>query len=312
MNSAKQEKVRALFNRQHVLIALIDSGLGGLAICAEMEKALQRHPLFQNVSLSYFNFWPEQNRGYNTLSSIADRIRVFNAALDGINKFAPDLIMIACNTLSALYDRTAFSRDTAIPVIDIIDFGVNLIHSRLSEIPDSQVLILGTRTTISENTHKKKLIPKGIDADRIKNQACHGVATEIEKDPESQTVIDLIDGYVREAAAKIKDRRHTVLAALCCTHFGYSRHIFLQKIKMHITDKVEVLNPNTPMSSFLFSEGSHVNFPESDIDIKVVSKIVLDDTKISSISNLIRNVSIKAADALENYEYKPDLFTLSC
>jgi glutamate racemase len=41
MNSAKQEKIRALFNRQNVLIALIDSGLGGLAICAEMEKALQ-------------------------------------------------------------------------------------------------------------------------------------------------------------------------------------------------------------------------------------------------------------------------------
>jgi glutamate racemase len=310
MNLATKEKLQALFNKQNVLIALVDSGLGGLSICAEMEQALQRHPLFQNVSLIYFNVWPEQNRGYNTLSSVSERIRVFNRALNGIKTFTPDMIMIACNTLSALYDKTAFCRHTTIPVVDIIDFGVDLIHSRLSEIPDSQAIILGTRTTISENSHKKRLIQKGIAADRIKIQSCHGVATEIEKDPQSRTVIDLIDGYVREAAAKIKDRRRTVLAALCCTHFDYSSHIFLEKIKAHIADNVEVLNPNTQMSNFLSTQGSHVNFPKSDIGINVVSKIVLDDTIIRSISNLIRKVSINSANALENYEHKPDLFTI--
>jgi glutamate racemase len=310
MDSATQEKIEALFNKRKVLIALVDSGLGGLSICAEMEQALQRQPLFQNASLIYFNVWPEQKRGYNTLSSVSERIRVFNRALSGIKTFSPDLIMLACNTLSALYDRTAFRRHTTIPVVDIIDFGVDLIYSGLVEIPDSQALILGTRTTISENSHKERLIHKGIGAERIKTQACHGVATEIEKDPESRTVVDLIDGYVREAAAKIKDRRRTVLAALCCTHFGYSSQIFLQKIKAHIADNVEVLNPNALMSNFLFTLGSHVNFSKTDIEINVVSKIVLEDEKIRSISNLIRDVSTKAADALVGYEHRPNLFTI--
>ena len=310
MNTATQEKIQALLNKRKVLIALVDSGLGGLSICAEMEQALQRQPLFQNVSLIYFNVWPEQNRGYNTLDSVSERIRVFNRALNGIKTFSPDLIMIACNTLSALYEKTAFCRDTTIPVVDIIDFGVDLINSRLVEIPDSQTLILGTRTTISENSHKERLTQKGIDADRIKTQACHGVATEIEKDPESRTVIALIDGYVREAAAKIKDRRRTILAALCCTHFGYSSQIFLQKIKAHIADNVEVLNPNTLMSRFLFTLGSDLNHSKSDVGIRVVSKIVLEDKKISSISNLIKDVSIKAANALGDYEHRPELFTL--
>jgi glutamate racemase len=310
MDSATQEKVKSLFNKENVLIALVDSGLGGLSICAEMEQALQRHPLFQNASLIFFNVWPEQNRGYNTLSSVSERIRVFNRALSGIRTFSPDLIMIACNTLSALYDRTAFCRNTMMPVVDIIDFGVDLIYSRLVEAPDSQALILGTRTTVSENSHKERLIQKGIDADRIETQACHGVATEIEKDPESRTVVDLIDGYVREAAAKIKDRRRTVLAALCCTHFGYSSHIFLQKIKAHIADNVEVLNPNALLSNFLFTLGSDLNLNKSDIGIRVVSKIILEDIKINSISNLIRDVSSKTADALDNYEHRPDIFTI--
>ncbi len=115
MNSVTQEKIQVLFNQRKVLIALIDSGLGGLSICAEMEQALQRQPLFRNAALIYFNVWPEQIRGYNILSSVSERVRVFNRALSGIKIFSPDLIMIACNTLSALYDRTAFSRHTTIP-----------------------------------------------------------------------------------------------------------------------------------------------------------------------------------------------------
>jgi glutamate racemase len=310
MNLATQEKIQALFNKRNVSIALVDSGLGGLSICAELEQVLHRHPLFRKGSLIYFNVWPEQNRGYNTLGSVSERVRVFNNALNGIKASNPDLILIACNTLSALYDKTAFCRDATIAVVDIINFGVDLIYSRLVEIPDSQALILGTRTTISENSHKEKLIQRGVDVERIKTQACHGVATEIEKDPESRTVIDLIDGYVCEAAAILKDRRRTVLAALCCTHFGYSSHIFLRKIKKYIADNVEVLNPNTRMSNFLFTLGSHVELSESSIDIKVVSKIVLDEKKIRSISNVIRNVSIKTADALVEYEYMPELFNL--
>ena len=84
----------------------------------------------------------------------------------------------------------------------------------------------------------------------------------------------------------------------------------MQKIKAHIADNVEVLNPNTLMSRFLFTLGSDLNHSKSDVGIRVVSKIVLEDKKISSISNLIKDVSIKSANALVNYEHMPELFTL--
>jgi glutamate racemase len=312
MKSGTLEKVQALFKKRDVLVALIDSGLGGLSICAQIEQTFQRHPLFRKVSLVYFNVWPEQDRGYNTLHSVAERVRVFNNALHSIETYNPDLIMIACNTLSILYEKTNFCREASLPVVDIIDFGVDLILTKLDIVPDSQVLVLGTRTTISENSHKVRLIQKGIDSGRIITQACHGVATEIEKDPESRAVVDLIDGYVREAAVKMKDRQSTVLAALCCTHFGYSSHVFLQGIKTHIAEKVEVLNPNNKMSNYLFELGSDLKLGKSEVDIRVISKIVLEDKKISSIANLIRGVSTRAADALVNCEHAPDLFTLSC
>ena len=212
MLTANREKIEALFKKDRVLIAVLDSGLGGLSICAELERKLQAQPLFRQVCLVYFNVWPEQERGYNSLENISERVRVFNRALKGVSSYNPDLIMIACNTLSVIYKRTRFSRHTAIPVLDIVGFGVDLIYDGLIDNPDSQTLILGTRTTISENVHRRLLVQKGIDDRRIVTQACHGVATEIEKNPQGAAAAGLIGGYMREAASKIGGRG-AVLAA---------------------------------------------------------------------------------------------------
>jgi glutamate racemase len=307
MKPLNREKTEALFNKDSVLIAVLDSGLGGLSICAELERALQTRPLFRKVSLFFFNIWPDQERGYNSLDSVTERVRVFDRALAAVHGYSPDVIMIACNTLSVIYERTPFCRHTTLPVVDIVDFGVDLIYDGLTKNPDSQALILGTRTTISENLHQRRLIQKGVAAHRIITQACHGVASEIEKAPQGEAVAGLIGGYMREAASKIKGRG-TVLAALCCTHFAYSANIFRDKLQEESTADIELLDPNTQMSDFMFSLEQPVIFPAEDIEVKVISKIVLEQMKIRSISGIISNISEKMADALVNYTYQPDLF----
>jgi glutamate racemase len=215
--------------------------------------------------------------------------------------------MIACNTLSVIYERTSFSRNTTIPVVDIVEFGVDLIYGGLTKRPGSLALILGTRTTISENVHQQRLIQKGIAARRIITQACHGVATEVEKAPQGEAVTGLIAGYMREAASKINGRG-PVLAALCCTHFAYSSNIFRAKLREELTADIELLDPNTQMSDFIFSLEKPVHIPGEEIKVKVISKIVLEQTKIRSISSIISNISEKMADALVDYTYQPDLF----
>jgi len=307
MNRTIREKLEVLFNKDNVLIAVMDSGLGGLSICAELERGLHQNPLFRKVSLIYFNVWPEQERGYNSLGSVSERVGVFDRALAGVYSYSPDLIMIACNTLSVIYERTPFSLHAAIPVLDIVDFGVDLIYDGLTKNPDSQALVLGTRTTISENVHQRILIQKGADAHRIITQACHGVATEIEKDPQGEAVVGLIEEYMRQAALKTTGRG-TVLAALCCTHFAYSENIFRDKLREELTADVELLDPNSQMSDFMFSLGKPVRFPGKHIQVKVISKIVLEPMKIQSISGIISNISEKIADALVDYTYQPDLF----
>lgn len=307
MNSATDNSMSAFLNRKSATVLITDSGLGGLSICADMISRMHRHPLFENARIIYFNAWPESHRGYNRFDTVAERIRVFDRALAGMRTYAPDLIMVACNTLSALYDRTDFSRSTDIPVVGIIDFGVSLIHDALTASPDSRTLILGTLTTIEENRHKQMLMERGIDADRVITQACDGLATAIEKNPGGAEVMELADRYIREAAAKIEKNDGPIHAALCCTHFGYSASVIEQKIKQHVTDNVKLLNPNRLMGGFLFDEGQGL-YPEARIDVKVVSKIKIDDIKIDSISNLVKDQSPETAHALRNYEHKPDLF----
>jgi glutamate racemase len=191
--------------------------------------------------------------------------------------------------------------------VDIVDFGVNLIYGGLTKKPDSQALILGTRTTISENVHQRRLIQKGVAAHRITTQACHGVATEIEKDPQGEAVAGLIEGYMREAASKIGGRG-TVLAALCCTHFSYSGNLFRDKLQERLSVEIGLLDPNSEMSQFMFKAGRVHSFPATDIQVQLVSKIKLEQVKIQSISGVIESISKKTADALVDYTYHPDLF----
>ena len=247
MQNRISENLRTLFKKESARIAVLDSGLGGLAICAELAKGLQEHAIFKQASLLYFNVWPEQDRGYNSFESVSERISVFNRALESVGKHHPDLIIVACNTLSVIYSRTSFSRSTPIPVVDIVDFGVDLIHESLLANPNDQVLILGTRTTVSEKAHQQKLIAKGVSRRLIVGQACHGVATEIEKDPRSAAVEKLIDAYMEEAAGKLNSSM-PVLAALCCTHFAYSGDIFRDKLLDRLSVDVVLLDPNHKMS----------------------------------------------------------------
>lgn len=302
-----QQNFDSLFGKEIARIAVLDSGLGGLSICADLEKGLQAQALCKQATLLYFNVWPEQNRGYNSLESVAERISVFDRALESVSKFQPDLIMIACNTLSVIYDRTPFSRKTRIPVIDIVDFGVDLIRAKLQEKPDSQALILGTRTTISEKTHQHKLVQQGVAKGRIKSQACHGVATEIETDPKGGAVVSLIEGYMDAAARKL-NKTETVFVALCCTHFAYSSAIFHHKLLDRLSCEVVMLNPNTEMSAFLFRNEPQHSFARTAISVKVISKIKLDPLKIMAMSHAVRSTSEKTASALVDYAYQPGLF----
>jgi glutamate racemase len=290
-------------------LVIADSGMGGLSICADIVSGLQARRSYRFVSLTYFNAWPEQDRGYNLLPGMAERIRVFDRALAAMLRFGPDRILIACNTLSALYANTPFSRQAPVPVVGIIDPGVDLIHSYLSFRAESRVIILGTPTTIEADTHRARLVERGIDAERIICQPCNRLAGEIEKAPEGATVRAMIESCIREAAERFPDRRRPVAAALCCTHYGYSQRIFEAALQAAFEGPITILDPNRAMSEALLADLAPRGHQDIRIDLEVVSRIAWSDEKIEAIARLLETASPLTAGALRQYRHDPDLFT---
>jgi glutamate racemase len=290
-------------------LVIADSGMGGLSICADIVSGLQARRAYRSAALTYFNAWPEQDRGYNLLPGMAERVRVFDRALAAMLRFAPDRILIACNTLSALYPDTPFSRNAPVPVTDIIGFGVDLMHTYLGARADSRVILLGTPTTVEAGTHRSRLIERGIDAGRIVCQPCDRLAGEIEKAPEGATVRAMIDNYVGRAAEKFPDRRLPVAAALCCTHYGYSRRLFEAALQARFEGPVAILDPNRAMSEALLADLPPRGDGDVRIDLEVVSRIVWSGERIDAIARLLEATSPRTAKALRTYRHDPELFT---
>jgi glutamate racemase len=301
--------MNAAGSKDTLSIVIADSGMGGLSICADIVSGLQTRRSDRAVSLTYFNAWPEQDRGYNLLPGMAERIRVFDRALGAMLRFHPDRILIACNTLSVIYPHTPFSKKAPVPVVGIIDFGVDLIQVYLSARADSRVIIFSTPATIEADTHRARLVERGTPAERIVCQPCDRLAGEIEKAPEGATVRAMVESCIRQAAERVSDRRLPVAAALCCTHYGYSQRVFKAALRSVFEGPITILNPNKAMSDAMLADFAPQGHQDVRIDLEVVSRIVWSDEKIEAIARLLETASPLTAGALRQYRHDPDLFT---
>jgi len=292
-----------------VHFVITDSGLGGLGICAAIESALRLSGNAGDVRLTYFNAWPEEGRGYNSLPDEAARLALFDSALVRMSRQGPDRIVIACNTLSVLFDRTSFARLSALPVVGIIDAGVNLFHDALSADPGSAIALFGTRITIESGAHRDRLVQLGTAPDRIVPVSCHGLAAAIEKDAGSADVEHLVDQCSSLAAVATASVPHAepLFAGLCCTHYGYVADRFRASLERASGRAVRILDPAGVLVRLIVRE-SAAGASRSAITVDVISKVTLDERTRTGIGRLIAPMSPPTARALEAYTHVPDLF----
>ena len=297
-----------LVAKDKLSLLVTDSGLGGLAICADMVRNLVDQRLFKDLSVVYFNAWPMEDKGYNLLDGDAERFRIFGNALRAMQQFEPDCIFIACNTLSIIYLQGELAANVSVPVVNIINFGVDMIAEQLKAYPESAVLILGTQTTVSTGLHKALLVDQGITESRILQQNCHGLAGAIEQDPGGSNVEALVDQFLAEAAGKIQNGPQHIFAALCCTHYAYIQDLIRERLARFTGATVDIINPNQGMSDSVVVDRIHKRFTSTNLKTKVVSRVALKQKNIDFITSRIKNVSSQMAQALQSYARMPNLF----
>lgn len=308
---ARQDRFSDFLSRSEIVIAVTDSGLGGLSTVAETEARMRERGPFRKVEFVFVSALFSNQGGYNSLPDRESKIRVFDSALESIEtRFSPDLLLIACNTLSALYESTSFSRRTRIPVKGIVDTGVDLIAENLRGRPDSKVILFGTQTTIEEDVHRSRLLDRGFLPERIITQSCPDLVPYIERGFDSAETEMLIFAYVDEALQKTANGRQALFVSFNCTHYGYARKLWEKAFAGLGVIPAGFLNPNPKMADFLFRGEGAGRFDSPDISIKVYSMVEIGEAQRDSIGRWLDEVSPAAAAALRDYQKVPGLFEI--
>ncbi|MDA7817623.1 glutamate racemase [Sulfurimonas sp.] len=181
-------------------IGVFDSGIGGLTVV----KSLLEHQLFEEII--YFGDTARVPYGSKDKSTI---IRYAIEAVEFLKNFKLDLIIVACNTVSA-YALDDMREVSSCPIIGVVEAGV-LATSNILEDKDSNILILGTKATIKSKAYE-------IGLHKLKFTNLHaketGLFVPLVED-------DIYDGEILEATFRHYFDKSTSPDAIIlgCTHF---------------------------------------------------------------------------------------------
>lgn len=281
-----------IFDKKDLKILITDSGIGGFSVASILYDILYKNRSYCNVDIVYSDARERKSFRYNEIADKNERIKIFSNRLDFLNDiFKPDIIFIACNTLSILYNKTKFYKKTNIPVIDIFDSGIKAITKHLVNKPDNNVFILGTRTTINDNNYKNELVNLGFEDYRIINQMCPSLSKYIETScNEDYDLNPNIDWLVNRMIEKKHKNWDNFAISLNCTHYIYVIDKFLRVFK----EKGYYPNficPNIDMCN-IFDDYQIVNrFSKTNINFQICNNFNYNENGMKRLYNYyyIRN-----------------------
>ena len=297
--------------RADMTIVVTDSGLGGLSVVADLAAKLPPSGIARSARIVFVNALLDDAIGYNDLKSDGDKLRVFDAALQAMeSRYHPDVILVACNTLSVLYDRTRHSRDSSTSVVGIVELGADQIARQLARTTGGTAVLFATRTTIESGAYPDLLAKKGIPRDRIVGQPCHRLAGSIERGADSEETASYVRTFVAEAVQRLPKSPGPLVVSLDCTHYGYVKSRWEEALAAAGYPGVKVLDPNPLMADLVLKEGGPRRYPDTPVSVEVVSKVPIGPDVRASLGKLLRPVSPATADALDRYVHDPELFTV--
>jgi glutamate racemase len=295
--------------KQDITVVVTDSGLGGLSVLADTAARLKNAGLYRRVHLIFFNALFSNDSGYNSLSSRAEKIRIFNNVLKSIDaRFNPDRVLVACNTLSVLLPDTPFARTAKIPVVGIVEPGAVLLAEAWKKAPAAAVVLFGTETTIAEDAHRARLIALGVPTEKIIVQACPELASYIENGPAADETALLVSANLDEALARLPSPSPPILAGLICTHYGYSLDLWAAALAEKKITVQGILNPNARLADAVIPVGAPKRHEQTEIDVRVLSMVEIAPRKRDALAPWLAKRSPETAAAFRAYEWIPGLF----
>ncbi len=294
---------------EELTVAVTDSGLGGLSVAADLAARLAGSGIARRARVAFVNALFDDAVWYNDLPDDAARARVFDAALEAIERRCrPDAILIACNTLSVFYPLTRHAQAAERPADSIVPAGVELVDHALAAQPEATAILFATPGTIAAGAHRRALVARGVADHRIVGQACPRLSTVIEHDPRGPQAAERIGEFVAAALAQLPGYRGPLVASLNCTHYGYAGPLWAEAFAAAGFPGTPVLDPNPRLADVVLERFGPRRFPATEVAVEVVSKTPLPDDVRASLGRLLHAVSPATAAALRDCTLDRDLF----
>lgn len=210
-------------------VGVFDSGIGGLSVV----KSLYEHKLFEEIV--YFGDTARVPYGSKDKNTI---IRYAIEAVEFFKNFEIDLMVVACNSVSA-YGLKEMQEVSNCPVFGVIEAGVKAVSKKL-ENKDENILVIGTKATISSNRYHESL--KELGYNNINSIATPLFVPIVEE--------GMFGGEVLESAMRyyFKDLKQIPEAVILgCTHFP----LISDEIKRFFQQKPVMIHSGEAIVEFL-------------------------------------------------------------
>lgn len=181
-------------------VGVFDSGIGGLTVV----KSLLEHQLFEKIV--YFGDTARVPYGVKDKTTI---IRYAIEAVEFFKNFELDLIIVACNTVSA-QALDEMREASSCPVVGVVEAGI-LAASNALQNRDAHILVLATKATVNSKAYEI-----GLKANGFSNIASKATSLFIPLVEEGIYDGEIVEASFRHYFQNIQKPNAIILG---CTHF---------------------------------------------------------------------------------------------
>ena len=287
-------------------IGITDSGVGGLSVCAAVEAKLRNSPFQEDIELLYLNAAIEDDYSYNSMPDRQTKLEAFDRFLNSVfERYRLDLLFIACNTLSVLYQDPWFDHYRHIPIKGIVDTGARQMLAAFEQENDLRIIVFATPTTIEEGVYGDRLLENRVPQQQFIEQACPGLPDAISNDDSGRLAANLLKEYVPAALRRFNETPEKVLAFLGCTHYGYQA-IEFERALQALVKKTRVMNPNIGAAESILSN-LNTRAGNGSMEVRFITRYAIPAVVIKSLSVYLGKNAPATLAALKGYTLIPEL-----
>ncbi|MBO5513466.1 MAG: glutamate racemase [Mogibacterium sp.] len=183
-------------------IGVFDSGLGGLTTVAELQRLL---PEERVIYIGDTARTPYGSKSPETIKKFAGQI------VDYLIRHNVKMIIIACNTATAIALDDLRKKYPAVPIIGVIEPTVKKVVNDGC----TKVGVIATKATVSSDVYGKELRAMAPDIE-VHSTACPAIVPLIEEGLTDTKIMELTVQHYLDSFVKDHDFEHLILG---CTHY---------------------------------------------------------------------------------------------